>query len=88
MKVDLSIDFSIDQNLGYKILKEISKRMSMFFWKEKQKKRKWKKQFIQAPINPLTKVHLDMIEKFAKIINQFYVGVLNKSENNSLFYID
>ena len=41
-----------------------------------------------APIDPLTKVHLDMIEKFAKIINQFYVGVLNKSENNSLFYID
>ena len=52
------------------------------------KKKKMEKAIYLAPIDPLTKVHLDMIEKFAKIINQFYVGVLNKSENNSLFYID
>lgn len=38
--------------------------------------------------DPVTKGHLDMIERSAKLVDELVVGVLNNSAKNSLFLVD
>ena len=47
-----------------------------------------KRAIYPGSFDPLTLGHLDMIERFAKIVDELVIGVLNNSAKNSLFSLD
>ena len=47
-----------------------------------------KRAIYPGSFDPLTRGHLDMIERSAKIVDELVIGVLNNSAKNSLFSLD
>ena len=47
-----------------------------------------KRAIYPGSFDPVTKGHIDVIERSAKLVDELVVGVLNKSAKNSLFLVD
>ena len=47
-----------------------------------------KRAIYPGSFDPVTKGHIDVIERSAKLVDELVVGVLNNSAKNSLFLVD